>query len=301
MGRICSMLTTLIRENIKVKWKPNCPKTIVNIDPSSLVQIITILYVNARDAISDTGNITIETDILNTSQCSEQAVSVPGSNCDLVRISVSDTGCGMPKSALPHIFEPFFTTKAIGEGTGLGLSTVYGLVNQNGGFIKCQSKIGKGTTFRILFPLSPITDKTLEPSTMISPDITHDDLVLVVEDEPQILSIIKTILEKQGLNVLTTENAEKRAQDFFKNHGDKITLVISDIMMTGMSGIEMSHELMKINPKTKFIFMTGYSTDAASQYGLISENSNFIAKPFGIQNFSWLVTSMLDNEAVNVH
>jgi len=289
------LLRNLIRENIEIRWNLKSHPHLVSLDPSCFVQIITNLCVNARDAISDSGIITIETDIVNASEYDWMTVNNEASVVDLLRISVSDTGCGICQNTLPHIFEPFFTTKAIGKGTGLGLSTVYGLVNQNGGVVTCKSDIDKGTKFRILFPISQPTDTKQESSTIELPEITSNELVLVVEDQPQILSIIKLILQKQGLRVLSAENAEDAIR-IFEDHGYEISLVISDIMMAGMNGIQMSHEILKTNPCTKFIFMSGYTADALGSNARLDADTKFISKPFGVSDFLSIVKSVLNQE-----
>lgn len=288
------LLSNLIRENIEFRWNLNSNPHCVNLDPSSFVQIITNLCVNARDAISEAGTITIETAITTASECSwtrtGNSVAPVG---DLVRISISDSGSGIPQTALPHIYEPFFTTKEIGKGTGLGLSSVYGLVSQNGGVITCQSEIEKGTTFSILFPITEAAITEQDSSTTERPDITSKELVLVVEDEPQILSIIKLILQKQGLRVLTTENPEE-ALRMFEAQRNEIGVVISDIMMPGMNGIQMSHEMLKMNPGTKFIFMSGYAADALGSNTRLDAETKFIAKPFSVSDFLTVIKSVLN-------
>jgi len=293
LNKMRILLRNLIRENIDFRWNLKSNPHIVSLDPSCFVQIITNLCVNARDAISDSGIITIETDIVHASEYNWMMVDKDAPVADLVRISVSDTGCGIAQKTLPHIFEPFFTTKEIGKGTGLGLSSVYGLVNQNGGVITCQSEIDKGTTFSILFPVSQETDTKPEPKTIERPRITSDELVLVVEDQPEILSIIKLILQNQGLSVLSTENAEE-ALRIFEDRGNEISLVISDIMMTGMNGIQMSRELLKMNPDTKFIFMSGYTADALGSNAELEAGTKFISKPFGVSDFLRVVQSVLN-------
>ncbi len=287
------LLGNLIRENVEFRWNLNSHPHLVSLDPSCFVQIITNLCVNARDAISDRGIITIETDIVNASDYDWMTANNDAPVVDLLRISISDSGCGISQKALPHIFEPFFTTKEIGKGTGLGLSTVYGLVNQNGGVVTCQSEIDKGTTFSILFPLSQITDTKQESTTVELPEITSNGLVLVVEDQPQILSIITLILQKQGLKVLSAENAEEAIR-IFEAHENDIGIVISDIMMAGMNGIQMSHEIMKMNPCTKFIFMSGYTADALGSNARLDADTKFISKPFGVSDFLRIVKSVLN-------
>jgi PAS domain S-box-containing protein len=292
MGRIRQMLTKLIRENIDLRWNLHASQAMVNIDPSNLVQIITNLCINSRDAIAEEGAITIETDVVRAADCDGFEGSPGDVAGEFVSISVSDTGCGIDQQTLPHVFEPFFTTKKIGKGTGLGLSMVYGLVRQNGGSITCQSDVSAGTTFRILLPVSKATEVHQEKSADDPIEMNHTDEILLIEDEPSILKIIKSALERKGFQVTTATNAKEGIEVCEQREGG-ISLVISDVIMPGMNGIEMSHEVLKKHPKTKFIFMSGYSAESFDQDYLINNKMNFISKPFKIIDFITLVESVL--------
>ena len=203
------LLRGLIRENISLRWNLQCPHVFVNIDPTNLTQIITNLYINARDAIAISGSITIKTTIINTDSPDKPQFIESCASVSYIRITVSDTGAGIDPKVLPHIYEPFFTTKGIANGTGLGLSMVYGLVKQNNGHISCETEIGKGTTFDIIFPIASKNNSLVndqKATQMIRKP--YNATVLVVEDQPEIVQIIKLILEKEGYVVLVAGNAE---------------------------------------------------------------------------------------------
>ncbi|NTU67917.1 MAG: response regulator [Chlorobiaceae bacterium] len=297
LDRMYLLLRKLLRENIFLRWELNCPNLLVKIDPANLVQIVTNLCVNARDAIDGygQGHITLNTTTVNAHNCEElQHVSVnpPG---DYLRIRISDNGSGIPPDIYPHIFEPFFTTKGVGKGTGMGLSTVYGLVRQNDGHITCETAMGKGTTFNIFFPIvqkSPDADDS--PIPMDQPAAPDKTVVLVVEDEPHIAKIIKTVLEQAGFVALGANNAED-ALEIARQQTEKIELTISDILLPCMNGVLMSKELVKHNPAMKFLFISGYSTETLGEYGKVSEETNFISKPFSIIRFLNKVHTILEH------
>jgi PAS domain S-box-containing protein len=291
------MLRKLIRENIRLDLKLNSRQASVNLDPSHLVQILTNLVVNAHDAIAECGTISIETGIINNDEagcsvCPNLCIRKPH-----IRIAVRDTGAGIDTQTMPHIFEPFFTTKEIGKGTGLGLSTIYGLVKQNNGKIFCHSEVGKGTTVEIHFP-GTLQAKTAEAGTFVElPKSTGcKSLILIVEDEHEISSIINRVLEKQGFVVRSTDNAES-ALALMERTRERFDLVISDIMLPGMNGVQMIKVMLKKHPDMKFLFMSGYSADAIGHYGVFDAGSSFISKPFTISNLIKKVVDVLMTQA----
>ncbi|NTV26312.1 MAG: PAS domain S-box protein [Chlorobiaceae bacterium] len=292
------MLRQLIRENIGMQWDLHASGTCLSIDPSNLVQIITNLCINAVDAIVEEGTISIRTEAVDYSACKDLKKVAPDPGGEYVRISVTDTGTGIPPSSLPHIFEPFYTTKPIGKGTGLGLSMAYGLVRKNNGHITCCTGIDKGTTFNIYFPIEPAPgDTTPRESITRSFDIEFNDVTLLVEDEEGILSIIRKMLEQQGLAVLVAKNAET-ALDIFERQTEIISLVITDVLLPGMNGIQMSNVMKQKKATTRFIFMSGYSPDTIGHFGDFQKETNFISKPFTINDFLELVKAVIEQETL---
>lgn len=285
LDRVRQMTQNLIRENITVTWALNCPGTKITVDPSSLIQIMTNLIVNARDAIAERGTIHIESGII----CSRECVNPDCNRNDsgrCVKLTVSDTGAGIDQLVLPHIFEPYFTTKGVGKGSGLGLSTVYGLVKQSNGNITCSSEAGKGTTFTIYFPAGGCRVDQLVDALPFRPmERKHrNETILVVEDEHDITAIITTILAQEGFRVLQAASAE-HALELADEHGKSICLVVTDVMLPGMNGVEMSRIIVQRRPGTKVLFMSGYSEEAIINDGSFDEGSDFIPKPFSIRQF----------------
>lgn len=289
------LLRKLIRENIDLRLMPGCQDTLVNLDPANLVQIVTNLCVNARDAIADSGIITIETSIVDAPACARLAGSGMGAPDECIRLTVSDTGSGIDALSLPHIFEPFFTTKEVGKGSGLGLAMVYGLVKKNSGHISCLSEPGKGTTFTILFPVAKAgagqRNEPVKQEPM--PALMDRRRLLLVEDEADILAIIRDILENAGFEVFVAGNAEE-AIGIFEKLSCHIDLVITDIMLPEMNGVQMIRELRKKRPGQKIIFMSGHSSDAIGHYGVFEQETNFIAKPFRISDFLKIIHATLE-------
>ena len=290
--KIRSMLSTLIRWNIQLRLNLKSGHALVSLDPTHLVQIITNLCINSRDAIADNGVITIETDIVTGDECERCSGSdfLAGDEC--VRITFTDTGIGIEQNVLPHIFEPFFTTKGLANGSGLGLSMVYGIVKQNGGFIRCQSEVGAGTTFHIYFPMSKTLMSENEPSQNVHAGHLHKESVLIVEDEPEILKIMMNILRDQGFTVLAAGDAEE-AMCVADQVGKQLDLLITDIVLPKMNGIQLSRLLQASKPDLKVILMSGYSEDAIGQSGLTENDNLFITKPFTISSLLIAVRSAL--------
>jgi two-component system cell cycle sensor histidine kinase/response regulator CckA len=296
LQKIHAMLRKLIRENIRLELRLENRHPMVKIDPSHLVQIITNLCINSRDAIISDGNIIIETRIVKDSECRHLE---PGS-CELsgecVMISISDTGRGIDKEDLPHIFEPFYTTKETGKGSGLGLAVVYGIVKQNKGGIDCHSESGKGTKIDIYFPKSASDELIRKIQPADYNEKRCNEAVLLVEDEPHIMKIISNLLENIGLQVLTAESAEK-ALTVFHEHRENISIVISDIVLPGINGVQLSRNLRNEKRNLKFIFMSGYGSDAIGNYGEFKYGENFISKPFSSKDFLKLVNSVTARKA----
>ncbi len=277
------MLGRLIGENITLLWIPGTGQSRVKIDPSQIDQILINLCVNSRDAIDGTGVITIETSLLHVDKTRRNAAHpcrVPG---DYVMLAVSDDGCGIEKKYLANIFEPFFTTKGVGNGTGLGLSTVYGIVKQNNGYIECNSSSGKGTTFNIYLPLhlgetDEIEHEPTEPDQV--PLVCHDKkTILLVEDEADILYVCKNILEENGYAVLEASKPAAAIQ-IAEKYKEAIDLLLTDVIMPEMNGSDLSKKLQSISPNLKTLFMSGYTADVIAPHGIFDDGIHFIEKPF---------------------
>ena len=223
------MLRRLIGEDINLLWKPDAHLWPVKMDAAQMDQILTNLCVNARGAIAGTGNIAIETEnvVLDEAFCAAHEGFIPG---EYVMLSVSDDGCGMDEATQAQIFEPFFTTKGVGEGTGLGSATVYGIVKQNNGFINVYSEVGKGTTFKIYIPRheGAIVKETATDSTETLKG--HGETILLVEDDPSILNMGKTMLERLGYTVLAAEDSSQ-VLNLAKEHKGQIHLLMTDVVM----------------------------------------------------------------------
>jgi len=285
------MLRRLIGENIELCWLPCKEIWPVHIDPSQIDQILANLCVNARDAISGVGKITIETDRVSFdgAYCDERGGFLPG---DFVVLTVSDTGCGIERPILDKMFEPFFTTKAVGQGTGLGLATVYGIVKQNKGFINVYSEPGQGTTFRIYLPRHQGEGARKEAAVETAIPIGQGEVILVVEDEPAMLSLNQTLLEQLNYKVLVASKPGK-ALLVAREFGRAIDLVLLDVIMPEMNGRDLARELRGHCPDAKILFMSGYTANAITSCGELEEGTSFIAKPFSSEELARKVRETL--------
>jgi len=239
---ILKMLRRLIREDIDISWIPDNNLEKLVMDPSQVDQLLANLCINAQDAISGTGKITIETQsvFFDETCCAENDDFNPGR---YIMLAVSDNGCGMDKKTLISIFEPFFTTKPTGKGVGLGLSTVYGIVKQNNGFIKVYSEPGYGTTFRLYLPLKT-RSVAWHTETAKAPSSGGGlETILIVEDEPNILEVTKTMLRRLGYTVFAAATPEE-AIGMAGEKTAKINLLISDVVMPGMNCRDLASSLL---------------------------------------------------------
>jgi two-component system, cell cycle sensor histidine kinase and response regulator CckA len=239
------MLRRLIREDTELAWLPGAAAWPVTIDPVQVDQILTNLCVNARDAISGPGRITIETHnvSLDSAYCGKHAGCFPGEYAMLV---VSDNGCGMDAEVLEHLYEPFYTTKKAGAGTGLGLAIVYGIVKQNDGFINVYSEPGAGTTFKIYLPRSNDALKP-EPRSVEGEPLGHGETLLLVEDEAAILQLVRVMLEGIGYQVLAASTPDEALQQA-ADHPGTIDLLVTDVVMPGMNGPDLAARLQAARP-----------------------------------------------------
>jgi len=279
VGNMLKMLRRLIGENIDLAWQPGAELWPVKIDPSQLDQILANLCVNASDAIGGVGKITIETDNVSIDEGygAEHVEAAPGS---YMMLAVSDDGCGMDHETLRNIFEPFFTTKPTGEGIGLGLSTVYGIVKQNGGFVNVYSEPGRGTTFRIYLPRATNARNENAPETTKPTLQGGHETILLVEDEAGIRFTIRLFLEKFGYTVIAAASPDE-ALRLVADHPDGIDLLITDVVMPGMNGRDLAKKLAADYPSMKILYMSGYTANVIAHRGILDEGVQFLRKPIG--------------------
>ncbi len=296
VNNMLKMLRRLIGENINLVWKPDTELWSNYMDATQVDQILANLCVNARDAINGPGRITIETKnvIIDDEYCRNHMYARPG---DYVMLSVSDTGCGMDEQTKSRIFEPFFTTKAAGQGTGLGLATVYGIVKQNEGFVNVYSEPGEGTSFKLYFPRHKRVN-TAENQTEKKLPTGRGEHILLVEDEPAILEMTQTMLESIGYSVISAKTPEE-ALRLVREKGDHIQLMMSDVVMPGMNGKELANELKTLHPEIKVLFMSGYTSDIIAHQGVLDKGINFITKPFSLPELAEKINAVLKNSTKN--
>jgi PAS domain S-box-containing protein len=291
VGSMLNMLRRLIGESIEMCWIPGNKLGRVRMDRSQVNQLLANLCVNARDAISDVGTITIETAnvYLDEQYCRDHAEVTSG---EYVLLAVSDNGKGMDRDTQNKIFEPFFTTKEVGQGTGLGLATVYGIVRQNNGFINVYSEPGKGTTFRIYIPglgESPKVDR-LKRNTEISRG--KGETILIVEDEDSILKLGTSMLTDLGYRVLSAKIPEE-ALELVEKHENDIDLLITDVVMPRMNGRELAERLRSRFPGLKVLYMSGYTANVIAHHGILEEDIFFLQKPFSKRELAEKVRDVL--------
>ncbi len=278
------MLRRLIGEDIDLCYKPSSNLWPVNMDPSQVDQILANLTVNARDAISGVGKITIETANVDIDEnyCRNNEGFVPG---QYVLMAVSDDGCGMDEKTKEQLFEPFFTTRPVGKGTGLGLATVYGIVKQNNGFINVYSEPSLGSTFKIYLPRysrGEAAEIRLKPAAML-PGGT--ETVLLVEDEGALLEIGREMLAHLGYKVLSA-GSPIQALQLAQEYQGGIDLLITDVIMPLMNGRDLCHEIAALRPGIKCLYMSGYTADVIAHHGVLDEGVCFLQKPFSLETLA---------------
>ncbi len=296
VGNMLKLVGRLIGEDIDLQWRPAEGLWPTNLDPSQVNQILVNLCVNSRDAIHGAGKIVIETAnaVLDEDYCAGHAECAPG---DFVLLTVSDNGCGIAKETLDKIFEPFFTTKEHGQGTGLGLATVYGIVKQNEGHITVYSEPGKGSTFRVYLPRH--TDGAAEPAaaeTSALPPVSGEGVLLLVEDDASIRATTKVFLEKLGYTVWDAHSPDE-ALRLAAASEQPIRLLITDVVLPGMNGRELAEHLTRQRPSMRCLFMSGYTATVIANRGLISSDVNFLAKPVTRDQLARKVAEVLGAEA----
>ncbi len=278
-----NMLRRLIGENVKLTWLPGKNLPTIMFDPAQIDQILVNLCINACDAMTNNGHITIKTERIELT-ASDRIDTEEHIQGDYIMLSVSDNGHGMDTETLNQVFEPFFTTKKTGEGTGLGLPSVYGAVKQNHGMIKIESEVNKGTCVKILIPAStqPCPPKQEETASNIP---TGAGTILLVEDDRTILSLTKRLLVKLGYTVITAQNPID-AIKYADEHDENIDLLITDVIMPDMNGRELANTILSKYTQMKVLFMSGYTADIISQQGIMSQDTYFLQKPFSRKELS---------------
>lgn len=271
----------------------------INADSAQIGQVIMNLIINARDAIGDSGSITITTKNVSLPDDSYvNGLKIPAG--DYTSLSVADTGCGMGKEVIRHIFEPFFTTKELGKGTGLGLAVVYGVVKSHNGYIYCESEPDKGTTFYILFPAlkAASTRKVIEPPQPKKLP-TGKETILLVDDEKSILDICEDTLGLYGYKIMKAGNGEQ-AIEIYRAQQEKIKLVILDLIMPGRGGKKCLEDLISINPQVKVLMSSGYSTPPQIEELMKTGASGFISKPYHHEDLLLKVRKIIDADSSSV-
>jgi CheY-like chemotaxis protein len=265
----------------------------VKTDPGQIEQVIMNLTVNARDAMPGGGKLIIETRNVELDEgYARTRVGVkPGR---YVMLSLSDTGVGMSPEVKEHIFEPFFTTKEKVKGTGLGLSTVYGIVKQSGGNIWFYSEPERGTTFKVYLPRVDEPIKEIRERAVSEEIPRGSETILAVEDEEEVRKLTVQILKGQGYTVLEASTGEEALKVAKENSGDGIGLLLTDVVMPGMSGPELARSLEPLLPKIKVLYMSGYTDNAIVHHGVLDEEANYIQKPFSLDSLARKVREILD-------
>jgi PAS domain S-box-containing protein len=287
-----SMLQRVIGENIKIVTRLEPRLASVRADPGQLEQVVMNLAVNARDAMPDGGRLVIETrnaEVAEDYTASHPPVA-PG---QYAMLAISDTGSGMTAETQANIFEPFFTTKEVGKGTGLGLSTVYGIVKQSGGYIWVYSEIGVGTTFKVYFPAIDEVARNGEGKRDEIALPRGTETALVVEDEDSVRDVLQQILEGNGYRVLSARDGAEAFQ-IADTHAGAIQLLVTDVIMPGMTARDAVERITATHPETKVLYISGYTEEGISQQGVISPGTAFLSKPFGAAAFLLKIRELLD-------
>lgn len=295
IGDILKLLERVIGENVRVSFKPGADLVPVNVDPSQIEQVIMNLCINGRDAMPKGGKLVIETRNVSLDEyyCRQYPSCVPG---DYVQVLVSDTGHGMDKETLDRIFEPFFTTKDVDKGTGLGLSMVYGVVKQHKGHINVYSEPGRGTTFKFYLP---VVAEEAAAERSVAPDAaaaTGSETILVADDEEALRNLSRDVLEALGYTVILAENGEQ-AIELYKENDGSIDLLLLDVVMPIVGGVEVYKSLRNLGSQTPVVFMTGYSSEVLDDSKAEALDLSFlpvIQKPYTLDALGRIVRETLD-------
>ena len=286
------LLRRLIGEHIVLEAVLDPALGSVKADPTQLEQVIVNLAVNARDAMPQGGRLLLQTRNaqLDTGYTSEHSMVQPG---DYVQLAVSDTGLGMDEQTKTRLFEPFFTTKELGKGTGLGLSTVYGIVKQSGGYIWVYSELGCGTTFKVYLPLVEAAATVDVPAPAPEAAPRGSETVLLVEDEPALRAVARRVLQRQGYTVLEAADGDA-ALALVATHQGPLDLLVTDVVMPGLSGRDLADRLTAARPDLRVLFVSGYSGEALAHHGILDPDLAYLEKPFNPDALAIKVREVLD-------
>jgi CheY-like chemotaxis protein len=286
------MLRRLIRADIAFRTRLAPDLGAVRADPGQIEQVIMNLAVNACDAMPDGGTLFIETANVELGAGHEQE-QVPANPGRYVMLTVSDTGTGMSATTKAHIFEPFFTTKERGKGTGLGLSTVYGIVKQSEGYVWLESEPGRGTTFKVYLPRVDAAVETTAPGLARTASLGGAETILVVEDQEPVRRLTRKILETQGYAVLAAADGPEALQ-MAERHAGTIHILVTDVVMPGMSGREVGRRLAAGRPEMRVLYLSGYADDSIVRHGVLEPGLAFLQKPFTPETLTRRVREVLD-------
>ncbi len=292
--RMRKMLARLLGEDVSLRTALARDLVATSADPGQVEQILVNLAVNARDAMPRGGVLTLRTE--NVRLGATQAAQLELQPGRYVLLAVQDDGTGMSDEVQARLFEPFFTTKGVGKGTGLGLSMVYGAVKQSGGSIEVVSGLGTGSEFRLYFPSAEPAGEVSQPPTAAKL-ARGKETILVVEDEQLVRSLARTILERQGYTVLACASGAEALGALADGAGAAVDLLLTDLVMPGMSGRELAEQVVTQRPGVRVLFTSGYSEDAGLYQGALDSQAHFLAKPYSVQQLSSRVREVLDGTA----
>jgi PAS domain S-box-containing protein len=287
------LIRRLAGDQIKLVTLPAPDLGLVKIDPGQFEQVIVNLVVNARDAMPSGGKLILETSNVTLTQdyVYQHSGMTPG---QYVMLAVSDTGIGMTKEVKAHLFEPFFTTKGMSSGTGMGLSSAYGIIRQSNGYVLVYSELGHGTTFKIYLPRTEGEVEALPQREEEKSLAGGNETILLVEDEALVRGLAVRVLRKQGYHLLEASNGSEALRIAEKRVGEDIHLILTDVVMPGMIGRELAERLHSLFPKMKVLYMSGYTNSAIVHHGILEEGMNFIQKPFTLEALAGKVREVLD-------
>jgi PAS domain S-box-containing protein len=285
------LLQRLIGENIELRAVLNPELCRVKADPGQIEQIIMNLAVNARDAMPSGGKLTIETSNMEFDEAytAQHPSTRTGPH---VMLAVTDTGCGMDAETKAHMFEPFFTTKEFGKGTGLGLSTVYGIVKQSGGSVWVYTEPGLGTSFKIYLACVDAVPEIEPPNDKVMNVVAGSQTILIVEDDPALLQVTHRSLEEVGYAILEARSS-KEAIDISESHTGPIHLMVTDVVLPGMSGVKLAAYLSAQRPEMKVLYVSGYTNDTVFHHGVLEPGLAFLQKPFSARTLARRVGEVL--------